>query len=109
MTVSIGEIKGGDTVIGDRGRIEKVQNITAESIGQIAAHDITINNQCLEPVNYLKILELAVQRDPKFSTASEGEKDSLLSKIKALEKDPWISGIGSAAIIEFGKKFFGLP
>jgi hypothetical protein len=106
--VRIGRVIG-DTIIGPGGSIEKVQNITAQRVGQIAGHDITVNNQYLDPQIYLSILEQAIQSDPKFSAVSEGEKDSLLSKIKALKNNPWITSIGSDAIIEFGKKFVGIP
>jgi hypothetical protein len=85
-----------------------VQNITAESIGQIAGHDLTINNQYLEPQKYLSILEQAIQEDPKFLAASTEDKESLLSKIKAIKNNPWIVSLGTEAIIEGGKKFFGL-
>jgi hypothetical protein len=85
-----------------------VQNITAGSVGNIAGHDITISNQYLEPQNYLNILERAIQEDPKFSAASKEDKESFLSKIKAIKNDPWVVSLGSKAIIEGGKKLLGL-
>ncbi len=85
-----------------------VQNITAGSVGNIAGHDITISNQYLEPQNYLNILERVIQEDPKFSAVSKEDKESFLSKIKAIKNDPWVVSLGSKAIIEGGKKLLGL-
>lgn len=91
-----------------KSELNVVQNITAGSVGNIAGHDITISNQYLEPQNYLNILERAIQEDPKFSSASKEDKESFLSKIKAIKNDPWVVSLGSKAIIEGGKKLLGL-
>jgi hypothetical protein len=85
-----------------------LQNITAENVGQIAGHDVTINAQYLEPQNYLNMLEQAIQNNPKFSSALPAERESLLSKIKDLKNDAWVSAIGSGLIVEAGKKVLGL-
>jgi hypothetical protein len=84
-----------------------VQNISAGQIGQIAGHDVTINNQYLIPKNYLEILERAIQDDPKFSVAPESEKKTFLSKIAALKNDPWLAAIGPGIILQTVSKIFG--
>jgi hypothetical protein len=112
MTTNIGEINisAKNAATGENAKISVVENITADSIDQIATHGTqTINQQYLIPENYFKILENALQEDSRLSTTSKKEKDSLLSKIKDLKNDPLISGISSGVIIEIGKKIMGFP
>ena len=85
-----------------------VQNITVHGpVNQLAGRDINIE-QYMDPKIYLNILEEAIQNDANFSAATKAEKESILSKIKALKDDPWISQIGAAAIVECGKRLLGL-
>ena len=93
-------VRGGSAEpAGERGTVTQ---IVYGPVGELAGGDINKN------ITVITVLEALEEAARKSADIPAPEKASLVEKLRALRRDPYVVSVGSASVMELVKGYFGV-